>query len=81
MCDENSIDKLNFLFLLENVTKNRAFGNNTIFLQHFFAPPYEKCNPKFGTESTNFRSNLVDSVPNRLRFVESVPNRQTFDEP
>ena len=42
--DENSIEKLNFLFLFfifflffrKFVTKNRAFGNNTIFLQQFF---------------------------------------------
>ena len=32
--DENSLEKLNFLFLF--FTKNRAFGNNTIFLQQFF---------------------------------------------
>ena len=35
--DENSIEKLNFYFYLGKfVTKNRAFGNNTIFLQRFF---------------------------------------------
>ena len=35
--DENSIDKLNFyLFLGKFVDKNRAFGNNIIFLQQFF---------------------------------------------
>ena len=39
--DENSIETLNFLFLFfiffrKFVTKNRAFGNNTIFLQQFF---------------------------------------------
>ena len=39
--DENSIGKLNFFififyFFLKFVTKNRAFGNNTIFLQQFF---------------------------------------------
>ena len=39
--DENSIEKLYFLFLFfyffrKFVTKNRAFGNNTIFLQQFF---------------------------------------------
>ena len=42
--DENSIEKLNclffyfyFLFFFRKfVTKNRAFGNNTIFLQQFF---------------------------------------------
>ena len=39
--DENSLEKLNFLFLffiffLKFVTKNRTFGNNTIFLQQFF---------------------------------------------
>ena len=35
--DENSIEKLNFLFFIRKfVTKNRAFGNNTIFLQQFF---------------------------------------------
>ena len=35
--DENSIEKLNFyLFLGKVVAKNRAFGNNIIFLQHFF---------------------------------------------
>ena len=32
--DEISIEKLNFYFL-KFVTKNRAFGNNTIFLQFF----------------------------------------------
>ena len=39
--DENSIEKLNFYFIFnfifqKFVTKNRAFGNNTIFLQQFF---------------------------------------------
>ena len=39
--DETSIEKFNFLFLFfyffrKFVTKNRAFGNNTIFLQQFF---------------------------------------------
>ena len=35
--DENSIENLNFLFFFRKfVTKNRAFGNNTIFLQQFF---------------------------------------------
>ena len=37
--DENSIEKLifNFNFIFRKfVTKNRAFGNNTIFLQQFF---------------------------------------------
>ena len=34
--DENSIEKLNFyLFLGKFVAKNRAFGNNIIFLPHF----------------------------------------------
>ena len=30
------IEKLNFLFLGKFVTKNRAFGNNTLFQQQFF---------------------------------------------
>ena len=41
--DKNSLEKLNFLFFYfyflffpKFVTKNRAFGNNTIFLQQFF---------------------------------------------
>ena len=36
--DENFIEKLNFYFIFigKFVTKNRAFGNNTIFLQQFF---------------------------------------------
>ena len=35
--DENSIEKLNFYLLLGKfVAKNRNFGNNIIFLQHFF---------------------------------------------
>ena len=35
--DENSMEKLNFyLFLGKFVAKNRNFGNNIIFLQHFF---------------------------------------------
>ena len=35
--DENSIEKLNFIMIFGIfVTKNRAFGNNTIFLQQFF---------------------------------------------
>ena len=35
--DENAIEKLNFfIFIRKFVTKNRAFGNNTIFLQQFF---------------------------------------------
>ena len=35
--DENSIEKLNFyLFFGKSVAKNRAFGNNIIFLQQFF---------------------------------------------
>ena len=34
--DENSIEKLNFyLFMGKVVAKNRAFGNNIIFLQQF----------------------------------------------
>ena len=55
MFDENAIEKLNFDFILfyfifnfifrKFVTKNRAFGNNTIFLQQFFSvsggfPPF-----------------------------------------
>ena len=32
--DEGSIEKLN-LYFGQSVTKNIAFGNNTIFLQHF----------------------------------------------
>ena len=47
--DENSIEKLNFyLFLGKVVAKNRAFGNNIIFLQQFFSgsgdfePPLRK---------------------------------------
>ena len=42
--DENSIEKLNSLFFFyflfffrKFVTKNRTFGNNTIFLQQFFS--------------------------------------------
>ena len=35
--DENSIEKLNFIRISGKfVTKNRAFGNNIIFLQQFF---------------------------------------------
>ena len=35
--DENPIEKLNFYFYFGKfVTKNRAFGNNTMFLQQFF---------------------------------------------
>ena len=38
--DEISIEKLNFfcifIFFRKFVTKNRAFGNNTIFIQQFF---------------------------------------------
>ena len=35
--DEKSIEKLNFYFYFGKfVTKNRAFGNNTIFLQQCF---------------------------------------------
>ena len=34
--DENSIEKCYFYFGKFG-TKNRAFGNNTIFLQHFFS--------------------------------------------
>ena len=35
--DENSIEKLNFIIIFGKfVTKNRAFGNNTSFLQQFF---------------------------------------------
>ena len=39
--NENSLEKLDFVFLFfiffrKFVTKNRAFGNNTIFLQQFF---------------------------------------------
>ena len=39
--DANSIEKLNFYFIFyfifrKFVTKNRAFGNNTSFLQQFF---------------------------------------------
>ena len=37
--DENSLEKLNFYFTFyfgKFFTKNRAFGNNTIFLQQFF---------------------------------------------
>ena len=36
--DKNSFEKLNYLFIFfrKFVTKNRAFGNNTIFLRHFF---------------------------------------------
>ena len=35
--DENSIEKLIFYFIFRKfVTKNRAFGNNTSFLQQFF---------------------------------------------
>ena len=34
--DENSIEKLNYFYFGKFVTKNSAFGNNTIFLQHFF---------------------------------------------
>ena len=51
--DENSIEKLNFyLFLCKPVAKNRVFGNNIIFLQHFFSgsgagfePPLSPCVP------------------------------------
>ena len=54
--DENSIEKLNFLFFnfyffRKFVTKNRAFGNNTIFLQQFFRfrggdfPPFPLATP------------------------------------
>ena len=36
--DENSIEKLNFYFIFPKfVTKNRALGNNTSFLQQFFS--------------------------------------------
>ena len=40
--DENSIEKLNYYFFRKFVTKNRAFGNNTIFhtLCRRSAPPY-----------------------------------------
>ena len=35
--DENSIEKLNFIFIFRKfVTKNIPFGNSTIFLQQFF---------------------------------------------
>ena len=49
MFDENSIEKLNYLFLGKVVAKNRAFGNNIIFLQQFFPvgggvePPNPPC--------------------------------------
>ena len=56
--DENSLEKLNFLFFLfflfflKFVTKNRALGNNTIFLQQFFRfrgegnfPPFPLATP------------------------------------
>ena len=37
MLDENAMEKLHFyLFLGKFVAKNRNFGNNIIFLQHFF---------------------------------------------
>ena len=36
--DENSIEKMNFYILLGKVVaKNRAFGNNIIFLRQFFS--------------------------------------------
>ena len=35
--DENPIETLNFIIIIGKfVTKNRAIGNNTIFLQQFF---------------------------------------------
>ena len=35
--DKNSIENLNFMIIFGNfVPKNRAFGNNTIFLQQSF---------------------------------------------
>ena len=34
--DENSIEKLNLFIFRKFFSKNRAFGNNTIFLQQFF---------------------------------------------
>ena len=49
--DENSIEKLNFYFIFRKfVTKNRAFGNNTSFLQQFFRfrggfPPFPLAMP------------------------------------
>ena len=33
--DEDSIEKWNFVFFRKFVTKNRAFGNNTIFYNNF----------------------------------------------
>ena len=42
--DANSIENLNFYFIYnfifrKFVIKNRAFGNNSIFLQQFFSVP------------------------------------------
>ena len=52
MFAENSIEKLNFIKIFGKfVTKNRAFGNNTIFLQQIFRlggggiPPPSPLNP------------------------------------
>ena len=44
--DENSIEKLNFyLFLGKVVPKNRAFGNNIIFIQRIFSGSGGGLNP------------------------------------
>ena len=51
--DETSIEKLNLIRIFGKfVTKNRAFGDNTIFLQQFFRlrgggifPPFPPLNP------------------------------------
>ena len=73
--DENSIEKLHFYFIFifyfifrKFVTKNRAFGNNTSFLQQFFSfgggdfPPSPLATPLFriikGSHLT-IRSSLI----------------------
>ena len=59
--DENSLEKLNFLFFIffrKIVNKNRALGNNTIFLQQFFRfreggifPPFPLATPLINSAS------------------------------
>ena len=79
--DENSIEKLNFLIFIyfcfgKFVTKNRAFGNNIIFLQQFFRfrgggnfPPFPLATL---TVSIHFLSGQPDSRTNLKGFIEAL---------
>ena len=84
--DENSIEKLHFLIIFGKlVTKNRAFGNNPIFLQEFFRirgggenlPHFPPLNPPMHAIYISFSLYIKGPFDCQFHFENTTNKRQT----